>query len=525
MLDQSTTCESARDVVPDALEEFGTIPKLVVGVAELSPGATAVVDGDQRLTFAETAYAAVRVARRLQTVGVRPGDRVGVLLGNSWEYAVIYFGVQLAGGIAVLVNTRFTGPEVTHVCEDSGARLIVSSDRFVQVTGALPRVQVVDIGEVVSAKDLHPGAIDTVALGGLESQPEETCQLLYTSGTTGHPKGVMQRHSNVLFNARTVHSLLGAAPGERTLIAAPMFHAIGAVSQLVGFYAAGATSIIMPTFDVGKAVKLIESERVTIFAGVAAMLQLIILRADEADADLSTLSRFVMGGSPVPDSLPGKVAERLPNVRLANVWGLTEATSIATYTEAADYTSHPGSAGRPIAEVQVWVAIDGAPPSDEREAVGELCVRGPVVTSGYWNKPEATAAAFTDGWLHTGDVGMIDEDGHVYVLDRLKDMIIRGGENVYSLEVENALVTHPSLKEVAVVGAPDQVLGEVVAAVVVPADGTEPDLEELRQHASATLADYKRPDVVHMMDELPRNPSGKVLKRTLARVVADLLEA
>jgi fatty-acyl-CoA synthase len=226
-----------------------------------------------------------------------------------------------------------------------------------------------------------------------------------------------------------------------------------------------------------------------------------------------------MGGSAVPEGLLDELVERLPNVKISNVWGLTEATSIATLTSGDDYIAHPTSAGQPVADVDVWISIEGKAPRDVRDTVGELCIRGPIVAGGYWDNAAATEATFIDGWLRTGDVGLVDGDGHVFVLDRLKDMIIRGGENIYSLEVENALITHPSVGEVAVVGLPDDVMGEIVAAVVVPTPGTAPTPEELRSHVSSTLADYKRPAVYEFVSELPRNASGKLLKRELRAVV------
>ena len=226
-----------------------------------------------------------------------------------------------------------------------------------------------------------------------------------------------------------------------------------------------------------------------------------------------------MCGCAVPDGLLDELVQRLPDVEISNVWGLTEATSIATLTSGNEYIAHPTSAGRPVEGVEVRISIDGQAPHDSRDTVGELCIRGPVVAGGYWDNPEATAETFVDGWLHTGDVGLIDGNGLVYVLDRLKDMIIRGGENIYSLEVENALITHPSVAEVGVVGLPDDVMGEIVAAVVVPTTGTAPTAEELSLHVSSALADYKRPTVYQFVSELPRNASGKLLKRKLGAIV------
>jgi fatty-acyl-CoA synthase len=245
------------------------------------------------------------------------------------------------------------------------------------------------------------------------------------------------------------------------------------------------------------------------------MLRLMLTVEGADDTDLSALRLFVMGGSPVPESFPAEMTARLPKLVLANVWGLTEATSIVTYTEAGDYLARPWSVGRAVDGVEVAISVDGGPPRTLVDRTGELCVRGPVVTAGYWGNEEATGATYVDGWLHTGDVGAIDRDGYVRLLDRLKDMIIRGGENIYSLEVENALAADPDIAEVAVVGIPDPIFDERVLAVVVPQPGTRPTVASIRSRAATVLADYKVPAEVRFVTELPRNASGKVVKRRL----------
>jgi fatty-acyl-CoA synthase len=372
--------------------------------------------------------------------------------------------------------------------------------------------------------DQEPGQeeeVDPAGLPGHAATPDNVAHLLYTSGTTGRPKGAMHTHANLAFNARTVRERIGAAPGERTLIAAPMFHATGTVSQFIGFFTAGACCVFTPAFHAETTVALMVRERITFFAGVATMLRLIMLQAAGTAADLSALRLFVMGGSPVPEAFPAEVMRRLPGLALGNVWGLTEGTSIVTYTEGAEYLARTGTVGQPVAGVKVAISVDGGPPQDLRDKAGELCVRGPVVTGGYWNNPDATAATFVDGWLHTGDVGSIDADGFIRVLDRLKDMIIRGGENIYSLEVENALAAHPDVAEVAVVGVPDPLFDERVRAVVVLRPGSTASAESLRSHAAISLAGYKVPAEFRFAAELPRNPSGKVLKRRLIEDAAD----
>ncbi|MGP4014659.1 class I adenylate-forming enzyme family protein [Saccharopolyspora sp. 5N708] len=482
------------------------LAELLLEVADEHANREALVDGARRLDYAAMLRHAAGASARLAALGVEPGDRVAVLLPNGWRYAVGYFGIQLSGAIAVLVNNRLTTPEIEHVLSDSGARFVLTDDEF---AARLP-------SGAIAIRDFATPREVPSAPPGIARRCEDVAHLLYTSGTTGRPKGAMQTHANLLFNAGTVRERLGAAPGERTLIAAPMFHATGTVSQFIGFIAAGGCCVLIPAFRAEPVLELLIAERITFFAGVAAMLRLLLSLERMETADLSALRLVVLGGSPVPETFPAEVAKQLPDLVLANVWGLTEATSIVTYVEGQEYQDHPWSAGKAVSGVELAISVDGAPPRDLRDRIGELCVRGPVVTAGYWGNPRATDETFVDGWLHTGDVGSIDAEGHVRVLDRLKDMIIRGGENVYSLEVENALATHPDVAEVAVVGVPDPLFDERVRAVVVPRSGSTPTVEDLRAHAAKRLADYKVPVEFRFVAELPRNPSGKVLKRSLA---------
>ena len=496
----------------------GTIADMLIDVSAAHGEREAIVDHDVRLSYADLLQHAAAAAGRLRDLGVEPGDRVAILLPNGWEYAVCYLGIQFVGAVGVLVNTRFTASEIEHVLTDSGATVVLAATALDERVRPGPGARPVTAAAIAAAPR-EP--VDPSAPATSNRSSGDVAQLLYTSGTTGRPKGAMQTHANLLFNAGTVRSCIGAAPGERTLIVAPLFHATGAVSQLVGFLSAGACCVIVPAFRAEAALRLIRDERITVFAGVAAMLRLMLTVEGAEEADLSTLRLFVMGGSPVPESFPAEITERLPELVLANVWGLTEATSIVTYTEAEDYLARPWSVGRAVAGVELAISVDGEPPRTRHGRAGELCVRGAVVTAGYWGDPEATGATYVDGWLHTGDVGVIDQDGYVRVLDRLKDMIIRGGENIYCLEVENALAADPDVAEVAVVGIPDPIFDERVLAVVVPRPGTRPTAESIRARAATVLADYKVPAEVRFVDELPRNASGKVVKRRLTGPVEE----
>ena len=475
------------------------------------PDADALVEDETALSHAQAAAAAGRVARRLRARGVRPGDRIALALANGWRYAVAYYGVQLAGAVAVLVNTRFAPPEIEYVLADCGASFVVVDGQTApRVPSACPHW---DVGELVA-----PGPSGSADWPGLAAGGSDVANILYTSGTTGRPKGAMQTHGNLVFNAGTVASVFGVTARDRTLVVAPMFHATGIVSQLVGFGAHGAARVFQPRFRAADMREALITHRITFFAGVTAMIHLMLADPAFDPAGLPTLRTVCFGGAPVAGAFLASAAGRLPGVTFANVWGLTEATSIVTCAAGAEWRERPWSVGRAVPGVEVGVAVDGAPGKEpDPDAVGELCVRGPVVTAGYWNRPEATAEAFgADGWLRTGDIGRIDAGRYVQVLDRLKDMIIRGGENVYSLEVEGVLARHPSIAEVAVVGAPDPVFGERVRAVAVLRPGQALSLEALRGWAGRWLADYKLPAELVTLGELPRNANGKVLKQQLA---------
>lgn len=500
---------SAGRVPVQPVPREATVGGLLLAAARRWPDSEALLEDDTVLSHAEEAVAARRVARRLLARGVRPGDRVALALPNGWRYAVAYGGVQLAGAVAVLVNIRFTPSEIEYVLADCGASYtIVDVQTAVRVPRVCPHW---DVDELTA-----PGP-ETEDLPGLSAAGGDVANILYTSGTTGQPKGAMQTHANVVFNAGTCGAVMGANAADRTLVIAPMFHATGIVSQLVGFGAHGAARVFQPTFTVAGMRAALIQHRITFFAGVTAMIHLMLADPAFDPADLPDLHTVCFGGAPVAGAFLEEVAKRLPGVAFANVWGLTEATSIVTCAHGQEWLDRPWTVGRPVPGVEVGVAVDGEPLlAADPEAVGELWVRGPVVTAGYWRRPEATAETFrADGWLRTGDVGRVDPEGYVQVLDRVKDMIIRGGENIYSLEVEGVLARHPAVAEVAVVGVPDEVMGERVRAAVVLRPGHSLSLEAMRGWAGTQLADYKLPVELVPLDELPRNANGKVLKSRL----------
>ena len=486
-----------------------TVGALLLRSARGWPDSPALVEEQTVLTHRQAAARASTAAGRLVARGVRPGDRVALALPNGWRYAVAYYAVQLAGATAVLVNTRFAPPEIEYVLADSGARAaVVDAETAARVPQLCPHW---DAGELTG-----PGA-EAGELPGLAAASTDIANILYTSGTTGRPKGAMQTHGNLVFNAGTVGSVMAVTAADRTLVVAPMFHATGIASQLVGFGAHGAACVFQPRFRPADMLSALIEYRITFFAGVTAMIQLMLADPGFDPADLPALRAACFGGAPVAEAFLDEAARRLPHVTLMNVWGLTEATSIVTCAAGPQWLKRPWSVGRPVPGVEVAVAVDGEiASSPSPDAVGELWVRGPVVTGGYRNRPEATADTFrADGWLRTGDVGRTDADGYVQVLDRMKDMIIRGGENVYSLEVEGVLARHPAIAEVAVVGVPDPVMGERVRAVAVLGAGHSLAVGALREWAAAQLADYKLPAELVTVSALPRNASGKVIKKEL----------
>jgi acyl-CoA synthetase (AMP-forming)/AMP-acid ligase II len=491
-----------------------TVGALLLRSARRWPDSPALVEDHTTLTHRQTAARACTAARRLAARGVRPGDRVALALPNGWRYAVAYYAVQLAGATAVLVNTRFAPPEIEHVLEDSGAcAAVVDAETAARVPQLCPHW---DAGELTG-----PGAPTDDRAGdwagdlpGLAGASTDIANILYTSGTTGRPKGAMQTHGNLLFNAGTVGSVMAVTAADRTLVVAPMFHATGIASQLVGFGGHGAACVFQPRFRPAEVLSALIEHQITFFAGVTAMMQLMLADPGFDPAGLPALRAACFGGAPVAEAFPGEAARRLPDVTLMNVWGLTEATSVVTCAAGPQWLKRPWSVGRPVPGVEVAVAVDGRI-SDSPDAVGELWVRGPVVTAGYWNRPDPDTFR-SDGWLRTGDVGRADADGYVQVLDRVKDMIIRGGENIYSLEVESVLARHPAIAEVAVVGVPDPVMGERVRAVAVLGAGQSLAVGALREWASTQLADYKLPAELVTVSALPRNASGKVIKKQLA---------
>jgi acyl-CoA synthetase (AMP-forming)/AMP-acid ligase II len=474
--------ERGADGIARYVDRPNSLVAMLRATVEAHPDVEAVVElGGPRLSYRELWDRAARVAGGLD---VEPGERVAIRLGNGADWVLAFFGAQLAGAVVVPVNTRFAEDEVRYVVEDSGASVVID--------GALPD------GEPRVHEDAGPG---------------DLAAIFYTSGTTGFPKGAMTTHANFLSNTETARRVIGlpAQAGLRQLVSVPLFHVTGCNSQLLVACETAGTTVIMPAFEVNAFLDAIVDERIEILTSVPAIYWLAISQPRFAEVDTSGVRWLSYGGAPIAPELVRRIKESFPSARVGNGFGLTECASIATYLPHDYAESRPETVG--FAAPVVDVRVDDPDPDT---GAGELLIRGPNVVAGYWNKPEQTAETFVDGWLHTGDVARVDDEGFVSIVDRMKDMINRGGENVYCVEVENALAAHPAVFEVAVLGVPDEMMGEKVGAVLVPRPGEELEPADVVAFARRHLADFKVPQYVAVRDEpLPRNPGGKILKPKL----------
>ena len=447
-----------------------------------------VVLGGERVTYQQVWDRATRVAGGLVEAGVRPGDRVANRYGNSLEWCLAFWGTIMAGGVVVPVNARFSDAEVDYVVTDSGSSYVFQPD------AALP-----DGASVV---------LDTIDQKSLAA-------IFYTSGTTGFPKGAMTTHENFLSNSETCRRIMKLPEDThlRNLVSVPLFHVTGCNSQLIVTTQLNGTTVVMPAFEVQAFLRATVDERINIVTSVPAIFWLAMSQPNFHDFDVSNVRWVTYGGAPTAPDVVAKLRASFPNARLGNGFGLTETSSVSTFLPDEYAQLRPETVG--FAAPPVELDLDSPDPDS---GVGELLIRGQNVVAGYWNKPEQTAETFVDGWLHTGDLARIDADGFVQIVDRKKDMVNRGGENVYCVEVENALVEHPAVFEVAVLGVPDEMMGEKVGAVVVLRPGTDADPQEIRAFVRERIADFKVPQfIAFRADPLPRNAGGKVLKPALRK--------
>jgi len=491
------------------------------------PDAVATVFGARRTTFVEQRDRVSRVAGGLRQVGVHPGDRVAYLGLNSDRYCEYYFAVPWADAVVNPVNIRWAAAEIAYALEDSQTSALMVDDAFLPLVdqicaryrGLETLIYVGDgpaPGGMASYEDLASAG---PAIPDARRSGEDVAGLFYTGGTTGFPKGVMLSHRNLLTSVLGLQAA-GVVPRTSgpTLHVAPMFH-LAAVSELISCAVSGRTQVILPAFDPLTVLEVVDRDRVGALRLIPVMLQMLIDHPRFDEFDLSCVSSVGYGGSPIAPALLERATEKFPGADFVQVFGQTELSPVTSVLEPDDHasprrTSLMRSAGRaaPHAEIRI---VDDRGTEVPAGTVGEVAVRGGHVMFGYWNNPTETAFALRSGWLHTGDAGFLDSEGYLFIVDRLKDVIITGGENVFSTEVENALGTHPAVAACAVIGIPDQQWGERVHAVVMLRGGAAVTAEELRNHTKGFLAGYKCPRSVDFVDALPLSAAGKVLKREL----------
>jgi len=513
---------------------WSTIPELVDDAAARFPDVEALVDGDIRWTFPQLVERIHEAARALMASGIEPGDRVAIWAPNIWEWVVAALGTHCAGGVLVPVNTRFKGREAAYVLARSGAKVLFTVTDFldtdyVRLLGQAEPVE--SLGEVVVLRGAAPegtvsfGAFMERAAGVSGSAREarsaavrgdDLCHIMFTSGTTGAPKGAMLIHSAVCKAYLAWADVVGLREGDRYLIINPFFHSFGLNSGILACMMKGATIIPQPVFDVPTVMHRVPEERISMLPGPPAIYQTILNHPDLDSFDMSSLRLSVTGAAAIPVEMIHQMRERLGFETIVTGYGLTETSGIVAMCRHDDDPELIArTSGRAIPDVELKVVDDDGNEVPRGEP-GELVVRGYNVMVGYLDDPEQTAATIdVDGWLHTGDIGVMDENGYIDITDRKKDMFIVGGFNAYPAEIENTMLSHPHIGQVAVVGIPDERMGEVGMAFVIPRPGTSPHPAEIVAWCREQMANYKVPRRVEVVDAFPLNASGKVLKYEL----------
>jgi long-chain acyl-CoA synthetase len=505
---------------------------------------------DERASLAQFQAAAVKFAHQLVADGVKPGDRVGLIMRNLPEWPVAFWGGVLAGAIATPLNAWWTGPELEYGLKDSGCSIVIMDiERYERVREHLdacpdirkvyvsrsrediadPRVARLEsvVGSTNDWRGLEAGAPPDIP-----SAPEDDVAIFYTSGTTGHPKGAVISHRNIIsnmFNAASAQARAFVRRGEAPpqpdptlpqkafLISVPFFHATGCFAVMIPAMMGGHKIVMQRRWDSDQALPLMQKERITHFGGVPTIAWQVLEHPKVDDYDLSSVESVSYGGAPAAPELVKRILQRFPKALPGQGWGMTETSATAVSNGAEDYQRKPASCGvTPATGESKIVGPDGA--ELPRGEVGELWYKGPVVVRGYWKNERATRETFVDGWVKTGDLAKMDDEGFLYIVDRAKDMLIRGGENIYCVEVENALYDHPAVMDAAVIGKPHQTLGEEPLAVVHLKHGMKATSEELRHHCAQKIAAFKVPvEVIFWPETLPRNANGKIVKSELKK--------
>ena len=507
---------------------------------------------DERATVTSFQAATKTLARQLIADGVKPGDRVAVIMRNVPEWPVAFWAAVLVGAVVTPLNAWWTGAELEYGLKDSGSSLaIVDVERYERIREHLPncpdlrkvyvsrdREEVADPGVILLESIIGPtnswSSLGDVAFTPVARDADDDVSIFYTSGTTGHPKGAVITHRNIISNMLNSASAQAraflrrgemppapdpTAPQKASLISVPFFHATGCFAVMIPFLMAGNKLVMQRKWDADQALPLIEKERVTHVGGVPTIAWQILEHPRLKDYDLSSLEGISYGGAPAAPELVKRIKELFPNAAPGQGWGMTETSATAVSNNSEDYERKPASCGVPAATGEAKIVGDNGQEVPRGE-IGELWYKGPVVVRCYWNKPGPSAETFIDGWVKTGDLARMDEEGFVYIVDRAKDMLIRGGENIYCVEVENVLYDHPAVMDAALIGRPHQTLGEEPLAVVHLKPGMTSNVNELRHHVAQKLAAFKVPvDVIFWSETLPRNANGKIVKKELKKLL------
>jgi long-chain acyl-CoA synthetase len=488
------------------------LASLLTDSAARSPERTAIKLDDAELTYAQLDGASAHVVGLLEQHGFQPGDRVGVMLPNVPYFPVVYYGILRAGGVVVPMNVLLKEREVAYYLGDSGARLLFAWGEFGEEARPGAEAAGAALVEVAPGFEAQIGAAPA-RTGLAEVADEDTAVILYTSGTTGKPKGAELTHANLYGNAKTkLETLIQLSEDDVILGALPLFHSFGQTAAMNAGMMAGACLSLLPRFDPVKAMRIMERDRVSVFLGVPTMYNALLAVPEAERPDTSSLRVCISGGASLPVEVL-RAFDRQFGAKILEGYGLSETSPVASFNHP-DRERKPGSIGTPIRDVEMKVFDENDREVAQGE-VGEIVIKGPNVMKGYWQRPDATAEAMRGGWFHSGDLAKVDEDGYFFIVDRKKDLIIRGGYNVYPREVEEVLYEHPAVAEAAVVAVPHDELGEEVGAAVALKAGAEATPEELQAFVKERVAAYKYPRHVWLVPELPKGPTGKILKREI----------
>ncbi|MGZ4436076.1 MAG: long-chain-fatty-acid--CoA ligase [Nocardioidaceae bacterium] len=487
------------------------------------PDKACVIIGDTSLSYAQVDRMSGLVAGNLRALGLEQGDKVAVQLPNVPQFLFAYFGIMRAGLVMVPLNPLLRAPEIGYHLENSDSRVLVTFDLFAEealrgaaaVPGVSTYVVTAGAGERPPGTHAFEELLAPVEVPDIEpTNADDTAVLLYTSGTTGRPKGAELTHFQLFMNCSIGGELLGVEEDDVSIAVLPLFHVFGLSSVLNPTVRFGTTTVLVPRFEPEAVLDAIEKHRATLFSGVPTMY-VALLQAASEERDLSSLRVAISGGAAMPGEVIRAFEQRFGGVVVLEGYGLSETASTTTFNVSAEQRKVL-SIGKPVWGVEVRIVdVDDKPLPPGADNVGEIVVRGHNVMKGYYKNPEATAEAMRGGWFHTGDLAYADEDGYVFVVDRKKDLVIRGGYNVYPREVEEVLYEHPAVAEVAVIGKPDDKLGEEVVAVISLEPGKDASPEELIEFCRGRMAAYKYPREVRVLPELPKGPTGKILKKEL----------